>query len=182
MRPRTKKADVQTAPLLPAETTAAAAPTMVRWAAPELGASRVEAQQPQQPSVDRLQAPEVESGAEEELDRSLRPRLLTDFVGQEQVKEQLGVFIEAARGRGEALDHVLLAGPPGLGKTSLAQIVANELGVEIVPCHLGQLEIGGGEVRLDGRHVDVVYRVFMIEDLLDPETRARLERIRRGNA
>jgi holliday junction DNA helicase RuvB len=71
--------------------------------------------------------------AEDDLDRSLRPKRLEDFVGQERVKAQLAVFIEAARGRGEALDHVLLAGPPGLGKTSLAQIVASELGVEFVP-------------------------------------------------
>jgi Holliday junction DNA helicase RuvB len=69
---------------------------------------------------------------DEELDRSLRPRRLADFVGQPAVKEQLGVFVEAARARGEPLDHVLLAGPPGLGKTSLAQIVAAELGVPFV--------------------------------------------------
>jgi Holliday junction DNA helicase RuvB len=68
-------------------------------------------------------------GAEEELDRSLRPRRLDDFIGQEGVKQQLSIFLEAARQRGEALDHVLLAGPPGLGKTSLAGIVAGELGV-----------------------------------------------------
>jgi holliday junction DNA helicase RuvB len=67
--------------------------------------------------------------AEEELERSLRPRSLADFVGQERVKEQLEIALEAAKARGEALDHVLLAGPPGLGKTSLAQIVRNELGV-----------------------------------------------------
>jgi holliday junction DNA helicase RuvB len=71
--------------------------------------------------------------AEEELDRSLRPRRLRDFVGQPRVREQLSVFIEAARARGEPLDHVLLAGPPGLGKTSLAQIVANELEVDFKP-------------------------------------------------
>ncbi|MGH3036720.1 MAG: Holliday junction branch migration DNA helicase RuvB [Gaiellaceae bacterium] len=66
---------------------------------------------------------------EEELDGSLRPRSLEEFVGQERVKEQLAIALEAARGRGEALDHVLLAGPPGLGKTSLAYIVREELGV-----------------------------------------------------
>jgi Holliday junction DNA helicase RuvB len=68
---------------------------------------------------------------EEELDGSLRPRRLDDFVGQERVKEQLAIALEAAKGRGEALDHVLLAGPPGLGKTSLAYIVREELGVGI---------------------------------------------------
>jgi holliday junction DNA helicase RuvB len=66
---------------------------------------------------------------EEELDGSLRPRSLEEFVGQERVKEQLAIALEAAKGRGEALDHVLLAGPPGLGKTSLAHIVRAELGV-----------------------------------------------------
>ena len=68
---------------------------------------------------------------DEDLERSLRPRSLADFVGQERVKEQLAIALEAAKGRGEALDHVLLAGPPGLGKTSLAYIVRNELGVGI---------------------------------------------------
>jgi Holliday junction DNA helicase RuvB len=80
---------------------------------------------------ERVQAP-AQAAGEEDLDRSLRPRRLADFVGQPSVKEQLAVFIEAAGGRGEALDHVLLAGPPGLGKTSLAQIVASELGVPFV--------------------------------------------------
>ena len=66
---------------------------------------------------------------EEELERSLRPRRLDEFVGQERVKEQLAIALEATRTRGEALDHVLLIGPPGLGKTSLAYIICEELGV-----------------------------------------------------
>jgi Holliday junction DNA helicase RuvB len=68
---------------------------------------------------------------EEDLEVSLRPRRLDDFVGQARVKEQLGIALEAAKGRDEALDHVLLVGPPGLGKTSLAFIVREELGVGI---------------------------------------------------
>src|SRR5436305_14816180 len=78
----------------------------------------------------RIQDPEALP--DEDLDRSLRPRRLEDFVGQEAIKDQLAVSIAAAASRGEALDHVLLAGPPGLGKTSLAQIVPAELEVQFV--------------------------------------------------
>jgi holliday junction DNA helicase RuvB len=78
----------------------------------------------------RIQTPYLV--AEDELDRSLRPRRLEEFVGQETLREQLAVSIEAACARGDALDHLLLAGPPGLGKTSLAQIIAAELDVAFV--------------------------------------------------
>jgi Holliday junction DNA helicase RuvB len=80
--------------------------------------------------VSQFLAP-VQADTEEDVERSLRPGTLDDFVGQARVKEQLGIALEAARGRGEALDHLLLAGPPGLGKTSLAFIVRAELGVGI---------------------------------------------------
>jgi Holliday junction DNA helicase RuvB len=113
--------------------------------------------------------------AEEEIERSLRPRTLGDFVGQARVKEQLEIALEAAQARGEALDHVLLAGPPGLGKTSLAQIVRNELGVgirQIAGPGLERKDIAAILTSLDARDVlfiDEIHRMSRAaEEILYP--------------
>ncbi|MBA3365000.1 MAG: Holliday junction branch migration DNA helicase RuvB [Actinobacteria bacterium] len=113
---------------------------------------------------------------EDELDRSLRPRRLDDFVGQERVKEQLAIALQATRSREEALDHVLLVGPPGLGKTSLAYIVREELGVGIRSVAGPALERKGDVAailtsleRLDVLFVDEIHRLNpAAEEMLYP--------------
>jgi Holliday junction DNA helicase RuvB len=113
---------------------------------------------------------------DEEVEQSLRPRRLDDFVGQERIKEQLDIALEAAKGRGDALDHVLLVGPPGLGKTTLATIIREELGVGIRTVAGPALERKGDMAAIltgleprDVLFVDEIHRVnSAIEEILYP--------------
>jgi holliday junction DNA helicase RuvB len=120
-------------------------------------------------------APVIGEG-DEEVEQSLRPRRLDDFVGQERTKEQLEIALEAAKGRGDALDHVLLVGPPGLGKTTLATIIREELGVGIRTVAGPALERKGDMAAIltgleprDVLFVDEIHRVNRaIEEILYP--------------
>ena len=80
---------------------------------------------------ERIISPELEGNNEEKLESSLRPKTLNDYIGQSKVKENMKIYIEAAKKRGEPLDHVLLYGPPGLGKTTLSNIISNEMNSNI---------------------------------------------------
>ena len=111
-----------------------------------------------------------------EVDRSLRPRRLDEYLGQRRVKENLGVLIEATRGRDEPLDHILLSGPPGLGKTTLAQVISNELGVKLRTTSGPAIERAGDLAailtNLDERDVlfiDEIHRLNrVVEEVLYP--------------
>src|SRR3954466_7987483 len=115
-------------------------------------------------------------GDEEAYDRAVRPKRLADYVGQTTVKTQMQIFIEAARKRGEALDHVLIFGPPGLGKTTLANIIANELQVNLKQTSGPVIERAGDLAALltnlqpnDVLFVDEIHRLSpVVEEILYP--------------